>query len=310
MRSNLCGPRTDRVEQFVRYPAGIVAQWACAARNHSGQERCNPSHWGRGFGRNGMAGDPPARVGKSPVSNRSKSDFVSVGADHGTRLILLVQRWLWTDCETASVAAMTPVLYSFRRCPYAMRARLAIVAAGAKVELREVVLRDKPQAFLDASDSGTVPCLVTPETTLDESLDIMVWALRKSDPNRWLDMPDEGWDLIARCDGPFKHALDRTKYATRYPDADPEAMRDRAMAFLHDLERDMTQWVYGAPSLADYALLPFVRQFAFIDKARFDADAGPRVRGWLTRFLDCDCLEVIMPKFPQWHAGDPPVFFP
>ena len=205
---------------------------------------------------------------------------------------------------------MTPLLYSFRRCPYAIRARLAISEARIKVEIREVVLREKPEAFLAVSESGTVPCLVGPEHRIDESLDIMIWALKQNDPGRWLDMPQEGWDLISRCDGPFKHALDRTKYATRYPDTDPEAMRNDALAFLHDLERQMTEWVFGRATLADFAMLPFVRQFAFIDKARFDAEAGPRVRRWLSRFLESDRFQSVMPKYPQWHPDGAPVFFP
>ncbi len=123
---------------------------------------------------------------------------------------------------------MTPILYSFRRCPYAIRARLALASAGVRVELREVVLRDKPQAFLDASPSATVPCLVVAGQVVDESLDIMLWALRQADPEGLLT--DPAFDLIARFDGPFKQALDRTKYAVRHPDSDPEQTRAQAMA--------------------------------------------------------------------------------
>ncbi len=98
-----------------------------------------------------------------------------------------------------------PVFYSFRRCPYAMRARLALAAAQVPVCLREVVLRDKPAAFLQASPSGSVPCLVDAAGVIDESLDIMVWALRQRDPQGWLDMPAEGWDWIAQCDGSMRN---------------------------------------------------------------------------------------------------------
>ena len=100
-----------------------------------------------------------------------------------------------------------PILYTFRRCPYAMRARLAIAVSGVTVEVREVVLRDKPAAFLAASPSATVPCLVTSDGNIDESLDIMKWALARHDPEGWLTMPDQGWDWIARADGPFKDVL-------------------------------------------------------------------------------------------------------
>ena len=206
--------------------------------------------------------------------------------------------------------ASKPVLYSFRRCPYAMRARLAIAAAGTPVALREVVLRDKPAAFLEASPSGTVPCLVTDDGVLDESLDIMLWALRINDPEGWLDMPSDGFDWISRCDGPFKSALDRTKYPPRYPGSDPEVSRAEAQVFLAALEAQMGDWIFGRPSVADYAILPFVRQFAFVDKPRFDAQPWPRVHAWLARFLSSARFERTMQKYPQWQEGDAQVAFP
>lgn len=205
---------------------------------------------------------------------------------------------------------MAPVLYSFRRCPYAIRARLALAAAGVQVSLREVVLRDKPEAFLAASPSATVPCLVTPEGVIDESLDIMLWALRQRDPEGWLEMPEEGFDWIARCDGPFKRALDRTKYASRYPEEDPEAQRALAGAFLSELDARIETWLFGHPTLADFALLPFVRQFAFIDRARFEAEDWPALQGWLARFLESERFLGVMEKYPPWQAGDPPTLFP
>lgn len=205
---------------------------------------------------------------------------------------------------------MAPVLYSFRRCPYAIRARLALAAAGAQVSLREVVLRDKPEAFLAASPSATVPCLVTPEAVIDESLDIMLWALRQRDPEGWLEMPAEGFDWIARCDGPFKRALDRTKYASRYPEEDPEAQRALAGAFLSELDARIETWLFGRPTLADFALLPFVRQFALIDRARFEAEDWPALQGWLARFLESERFLGVMAKYPPWQAGDPPTAFP
>ena len=202
-----------------------------------------------------------------------------------------------------------PVLYSFRRCPYAMRARLAVLSAGIEVELREVVLREKPSAFLAASPSATVPCLVTGDRVIDESLDVMIWALEQNDPEDWLDMPDGGHDLIARADGPFKHALDRTKYANRYPGTDPEEHRAIAGTFLADLDSRIETWIFDKPTLADFAILPFVRQFAFIDKAWFDAQPWPRLQQWLERFPASPRFERIMVKYDQWHEGDPPVPF-
>lgn len=191
-----------------------------------------------------------------------------------------------------------------------MRARLAVLVSGQTVALREVVLRDKPSAFLEASPSGTVPCLVTDATVIDESLDIMVWALQQHDPDQWLAMPPEGWEWIARCDGPFKQALDRTKYATRYPEADPEIARAEARAFLVDLDAQLTVSLFGKPCLADYAILPFVRQFAFIDQQWFAAQDWPRLQRWLAAFLASHDFARIMPKYAQWAPQDAEVLFP
>ena len=203
-----------------------------------------------------------------------------------------------------------PILYSFRRCPYAMRARLALLASGQQVLLREVVLRDKPEAFLAVSPSGTVPCLVAGDTVVDESLDIMIWALERHDPQSWLAMPAVGHALIKRCDGPFKHALDRTKYATRYPHEDPAHHRAEASAFLADLETQLGEWLFDRPTLSDYAILPFVRQFAFVDKEWFDAQPWPRLHRWLATFLAAPSFATVMQKYPQWQNGDAPVKFP
>ena len=207
---------------------------------------------------------------------------------------------------------MAPVFWSFRRCPYAMRARLAVQAAEVSVELREILLREKPDAFLAASASATVPCLQDAELVLDESLDIMVWALRQSDPQDLLAMPEAGWELIARNDGPFKAALDHTKYAVRYPHLDPLAERARAAQSLMDLEPMLAgqAWLFGGQaSVADLAILPFVRQFANTDRAWFDAQPWPGLRGWLNRFTDSSDFAAIMQKMPPWHPGQPPVYF-
>ncbi|MDF1726171.1 MAG: glutathione S-transferase [Sulfitobacter sp.] len=203
-----------------------------------------------------------------------------------------------------------PVLWSFRRCPYAIRARTALAVSGTRVALREVVLRDKPEAFLQASPSATVPCLVTAEGVIDESLDIMRWALARNDPDDWLEMPAEGEDWIARGDGPFKKALDRTKYASRYPGEDAEEWRAEAEGFLADLDGQLGEWLFDRPTLADFALLPFVRQFAFIDKARFDAGPWGRVQDWLGRYLASDLFAGVMAKYVAWQEGDQAVVFP
>ncbi|MDT2071672.1 MAG: glutathione S-transferase [Planktomarina sp.] len=206
-----------------------------------------------------------------------------------------------------------PVLYSFRRCPYAMRARLAILASGLTVELREIVLREKAPEFLASSPKGTVPVLVTSSAVIEESFDVMLWALEQSDPEGWLAMPEVGYEWVARCDGPFKTALDHTKYAVRYPDLDPKQERGRAAEFLVDLNLQIasSDWLFGAKcTLADIAIAPFVRQFTNSDRSWFDAQPWPNLQRWLSGSLASDHFARIMTKYPKWQAGDRPVLFP
>lgn len=204
-----------------------------------------------------------------------------------------------------------PILYSFRRCPYAMRARLALQSAGIETELREILLRDKAPEFLRASPKGTVPVLVTDQLTIEESRDIMNWSLGQNDPENWLDMPDEGQALIDQADGPFKTALDRYKYATRYG-SDPVQERERGAEFLRDIDARLTEpFLFGnTPKLADRAIQPFVRQFANTDRAWFDAQPWPNLYRWFTSFLDSSAFLSIMQKYPVWKAGDPVTIFP
>ncbi|MGB0662027.1 MAG: glutathione S-transferase [Mangrovicoccus sp.] len=205
-----------------------------------------------------------------------------------------------------------PILWSFRRCPYAMRARMAVLGAGLEVELREIKLKDKPQEFLAASPSGTVPNLQAGDLVLDESLDIMLWALGQSDPQGLLDMPESGKTLIAQNDGPFKAALDHTKYATRYPDLDPRAEREKASEFIKGLNTRLKAHSFlteDRPSLADIAIFPFVRQFANIDRDWFDAQPWPRVILWLDGFLQSDDFQKAMTKIPVWEDSTPPYLF-
>ena len=206
-----------------------------------------------------------------------------------------------------------PILWTFRRCPYAMRARLAIASAGVAVELREILLRDKPEAFLQASPKGTVPVVVDGTTVIEESLDVMLWALRQNDPEGWLDMPGTGFDLIEDADGPFKRALDRTKYAVQYPEVDVETERAKAGAFLLKLNAQLYEkpYLFGeTPRLADMAILPFVRQFAHTDLGWFTSQPWPHVTRWLEAFKASDRFQSIMTKYPQWHPGDAPTAFP
>ena len=194
-----------------------------------------------------------------------------------------------------------------------MRARLAILASGLTVELREIVLREKALEFLASSSKGTVPVLVTPSVVIEESLEVMLWALDRSDPESWLVMPEAGYEWIARCDGPFKTALDHTKYAVRYPGLDPKQERGRAAEFLLDLNSQIANsgWIFGATcTLADMAIVPFIRQFANSDRSWFDAQPWPNLQRWLSRFLASDRFVSIMTKYPKWQAGDHPVIFP
>ena len=205
------------------------------------------------------------------------------------------------------------ILYSFRRCPYAMRARLAIASSGTEVELREILLRDKEPAFLEASPSATVPCLVTQGNVIDESRDIMVWVLSQNDPEGWLDMPNEGHDIIDLIEGPFKVALDRYKYSSRYQGADKANERAAASAYLQDLNVRLegNAFLFGSDAtLADMATLPFVRQFANTDRQWFDAQGWPHLAAWLIEFLDSTRFKAIMQKYPVWQPDDPITLFP
>ena len=211
-----------------------------------------------------------------------------------------------------------PILYSFRRCPYAMRARLALHVAGQQCELREVVLKDKPAHMLSISPKGTVPVLLLQNgTVMDESLDIMDWALAQQDPQDWLKPKggrlEETKEWVARCDGEFKHHLDRTKYATRYEDVDPESHRKEAERFLYDLNQRLLEddYLFGKHlTYGDVAIAPFVRQFAFIDRNRFDASPFPALRQWLDAFIDSALFAAVMKKATPWKEGDAPLLFP
>ena len=194
-----------------------------------------------------------------------------------------------------------------------MRARLALSVSGVRVALREVLLRDKAPAFLAASPSATVPCLQLQSRVIDESHDIMLWALGRNDPQGWLDMPIEGHALIAANDGPFKTALDRYKYASRHTDADPLAERSNASDCLRGLDQRLQGrgWLFGNdPTLADMAILPFVRQFAHVDPDWFTGQPWPDLIRWLDAFKTSDRFAAIMPRYAIWQDGDAPIYFP
>ena len=211
-----------------------------------------------------------------------------------------------------------PILYSFRRCPYAMRARFALVASGWQCELREVVLRDKPPELLAASPKGTVPVLVEVDgTVVDQSLDIMLRVLRQHDPAGWLSPQlgtlDDMHALILQCDTDFKQQLDRYKYPNRFEGADAAAHRLHGAHFLADLNARLgaSRYLFGdRPALADMAIAPFVRQFAQTDPGWFALQPWPALQGWLAGLVESPLWMAAMQKYPAWKAGNAAVVFP
>ena len=207
-----------------------------------------------------------------------------------------------------------PILYSLRRCPYAMRARMALAASGAEVMLREVLLKDKPAELLAASPKATVPVLVLSDgRVIEESLDVMQWALEHRDPLGWLNNVALKSDWISACDGDFKHWLDRYKYAERYPEYGAEDYRKNAEAFIQRLEDQLSgsEWVGGDVANAiDVALFPFVRQFAGVDPSWWQQAPYPNVRQWLENWLNSALFSAIMAKYPRWESGQPGERFP
>jgi glutathione S-transferase len=182
-----------------------------------------------------------------------------------------------------------------------MRARMALTVSGIGCEIREVKLRDKPAEMLAASPKATVPVLVLPGGVIDESLDIMRWALGRNDPERWLEGDDAA--LIAANDGAFKYHLDRYKYPERHR-ADPVEHRGLGLAMLAELEARLARGKYlcgDRRSLTDAAIMPFVRQFAAVDRDWFDAQPLPRVQRWLAVQLASDLFAAIMIARPTWR---------
>lgn len=198
-----------------------------------------------------------------------------------------------------------PILYSFRRCPYAMRARMAIAASGIHVELREVVLRNKPEELLTISPKATVPVLLTSDNTvIDESLDIMLWALKQSDPDYWLNNINN--ELITLNDGEFKHWLDKYKYADRYPEHSEYYYRQQGEKTLLILEQQLntTSCLSGNNiTFTDITIFPFIRQFALADLVWFEQSPYPKLRQWLNTFLESTLFQNVMYKYEPWQSN-------
>lgn len=218
----------------------------------------------------------------------------------------------------SSVSAMTsslPLLYSFRRCPYAMRARLGLLFAELPVELREIVLKNKPAQMLEISPKGTVPVLqLVDGTVIAESVEIMRWALEQQDPQGLLvaSVSLQAKALIEQNDNDFKHWLNRYKYADRHPERTQIEYRQQGEVFLQLLESLLTKNAYllgSSPSIADIGIMPFVRQFAHVDRQVFYSLPYPKLQLWLQHWLQHPLFVQAMTKFQPWQEGDDVVIF-
>ncbi|RUM91572.1 MAG: glutathione S-transferase [Thiomicrospira sp.] len=216
-----------------------------------------------------------------------------------------------------------PVLYSYRRCPYAMRARMGLYLSEIQVEQREIEFWDKPVSMLEASPKGTVPVLVLPDGAVEEeSFDIMLWALSQRDTHQWLESngepPAEQSDLVKQCDEEFKPHLDQYKYADRFPEYPASYYRAQGEVFLQQLENQLQTnkkdkvtgyYLFGTDiSLADIAVFPFIRQFAHVDKDWFATAGYPALRQWLMQQMESDYFKAIMKNRPKWEVGHVPLW--
>jgi glutathione S-transferase len=195
-----------------------------------------------------------------------------------------------------------PILYTFRRCPYAMRARMALYTAKINHEHREISLKNKPPEFLEISPKGTVPVLQFGDgRLLEESLDIMKWALNIS------RLPLEEAELIAENDTTFKKALDRYKYPGRYPEEEGLDYRSQCASFLKKLENHLTPFLISkVVTFNDMALFPFIRQFSLVDPDWFEAQAYPNLKAWLNSLITSTVFGQVMEERPLWVSGSEP----
>ena len=227
------------------------------------------------------------------------------------RLNLLISIQLRTLPMTSSYHC----LYSFRRCPYAMRARLGILFAELQVELREITLKNKPSQMLAISPKGTVPVLqLVDGTVIEESREIMIWALEQQDPQGLLDAEilQQANALIDKNDNEFKYWLDRYKYADRHTDMTQTEYRQKGEVFLQVLEELLTKNPYllgKTVTIADIGIMPFVRQFAHVDRDIFYSLPYPNLQRWLQDWLQHPFFLQTMTKFQPWQDGDEAVIF-
>ena len=210
-----------------------------------------------------------------------------------------------------------PILYSFIRCPYAMRARMILKLADLKCELREVRLNNKPEHMLEVSPKGTVPVLILEDKIIDESIDIVNWALNITNVFEGNIKQDEinlTEELIDLFDDKFKYHLDRYKYSNRYEDVDVEHHQNECLNILKKLETiiDHTNWIFGDRiSKLDILILPFIRQFRIADQEWFDSQQNiPRIQRVLMNFLDSNIFKSVMNKYEEWSEGSDKIYFP
>lgn len=211
-----------------------------------------------------------------------------------------------------------PILYSFRRCPYAIRTRMAIAVSGVKVQLREVVLKNKPPEFLQISPKGTVPVVLRGDgDVLEQSIDIIDWVLSISDPAGWKAYPAdvliEMASLVEENDVSFKPELDRYKYADRYPEFTQADYRSRCHEYLEKLEQKLKHQKYlfsASMSYADVAIFPFVRQFSMVDAQWFARAPYPALKEWLGELIADELFVSVMVKYKPWKQNDPSILFP
>ena len=207
-------------------------------------------------------------------------------------------------------------LYSFRRCPYAMRARLGLLFAELPVELREITLKNKPAKMLAISPKGTVPVLQLADgVVIEESREIVEWVLEQQDPQELLNPKTlhQGNTLIEQNDQEFKHWLDRYKYADRHLEMTQTEYRQKGEAFLQILEALLTKNTYllgDSVTIADIGIMPFIRQFAHVDRDIFYSLPYPKLQIWLKNWLAHPLFIQAMTKFQPWQDGDEPVIFP
>jgi glutathione S-transferase len=200
---------------------------------------------------------------------------------------------------------MRPILYSYRRCPYAIRARMALKYAGIEYGHREIVLRNKPQSMLRVSPKGTVPVLSFDGLILDQSMDIMRWALDRSDPDGWLEVdPLISLEWLEKNDGPFKTLLDQYKYPERYPQLNREEILNTVIELmLRPMEAALelnTYLLSNKLSWVDVAIFPFIRQFSMSDQNSFEALPFPNIQNWLGELIKSELFKSVMHKHPAW----------